>query len=123
MKIQIQDQSLRVRLDESELARLLDGQPVQNQTRLVGQGIWSQTVQLNEQALPQVCGSAEALLLTLPRDAVTALSARLPCRDGLGWELAAADEVLRLQLDVDVRDSVRQRGVQRRTDATVTPTG
>ncbi len=72
MKVQLQDQSVRLRLDEAELAR----------------------------------------------PAVEALAGRLPCRDGLPFEIALEDgSQLQLQFDVDVRDSVRQRGVTRRSTA------
>ncbi len=121
MKIQIQQQSLRVRVDEQELACLLAGGTVENHTTLPGQGSWSQTLQLNAQAAPGMSGTPSALQLTLPHAAVLALAQRLPSRDGLGWELAAAGASLQLQFDVDVRDSVRQRGVPRRADATITP--
>lgn len=122
MKIQIQHQSLRVRLDERELAQLLGGEMVENHIALAGQGSWRQVVQLNAQPEPTLAGTPDALTIRLPLEAVKALSERLPCRDGLSWELSVGgNPVLQLQFDVDVRDSVRQRGVNKRTDAPITP--
>lgn len=121
MKIQIQCQSLRIRLDESELTRLLAGQNVENHTILAGQGTWSQTVQLHAHSMVQLAGSPQALMISLPQAPVMALSARLPSREGLSWEVAGAGQTLQLHLEVDIRDSVRQRGVPRRVDAPVTP--
>ena len=42
MKVQIQSQSLRLRIDESELARLLAGEVLENQTWLGTPGALSQ---------------------------------------------------------------------------------
>ncbi|MNM78347.1 hypothetical protein D3C81_902450 [compost metagenome] len=53
--------------------------------------------------------------LVLPRGSVEDLAGRLPCRDGLAFALYLDDgTTLQLQFDVDVRDSVRQRGPGRR---------
>lgn len=115
MKVQIQSQSLRLRIDESELARLLAGEVLENQTWLVGTpGSLSQRLQLHDMAEALLDGDTHALMITLPREDVLALQARLPCRDGLSFVLPAQALPLQLQFDVDVRDSVRQRGVQRR---------
>ena len=55
--------------------------------------------------------------LVLPRQEVELLAGRLPCRDGLGFGIALDDDsMLQLQFDVDVRDSMRQRGPQRRSE-------
>lgn len=117
MKVQIQSQSLRLRVDESELARLLAGEVLENQTWLGTPGALSQRLQLHDMAEALLDGDAHALMITLPREDVLALQARLPCRDGLGFMLPTQALPLQLQFDVDVRDSVRQRGVQRRKPA------
>jgi hypothetical protein len=115
MKVQIQSQSLRLRIDESELARLLAGEVLENQTWLGAPGVLSQRLQLHDTAEAMLDGDASVLIFKLPRDEVQALPARLPCRDGLSFTLQTEALPLQLQFDVDVRDSVRQRGVQRRS--------
>lgn len=117
MKVQIQSQSLRLRIDESELARLLAGEVLENQTWLGAPGALSQRLQLHDMAEALLDGDTHALMITLPREDVLALQARLPCRDGLSFVLPTQARPLQLQFDVDVRDSVRQRGVQRRNSS------
>lgn len=117
MKVQIQSQTLRLRIDESELARLLAGEVLENQTWLGTPGALSQRLQLHDAAEAMLDGDANALIVKLPRDDVQLLQARLPCRDGLSFSLQTQALPLQLQFDVDVRDSVRQRGVQRRNSA------
>lgn len=121
MKIQIQCQLVRIRLDESELACLLAGQSVENHTALAGMGKWSQTVHLHPQPMVELTGSPQALVIGLPHAPVLALSARLPSREGLLWELSGTEQPLQLQLDVDIRDSRRQRGAPHRVHAPITP--
>ncbi|MHC1652004.1 hypothetical protein ACODUL_01735 [Stenotrophomonas maltophilia] len=118
MKVQLQQQSMRLRVDEEELARLLAGESVENLTRFGGSGGWGVALSLH--------GGEQAVLLdggtfcrwVLPRAGVAALAQRLPCRDGLGFSIALDDDsTLHLQFDVDVRDSLRQRGAYRRSEA------
>ncbi|HEL7749481.1 DUF7009 family protein [Stenotrophomonas maltophilia] len=118
MKVQLQDQSVRLRLDEAELARLLAGESVENMTRFGGIEGWGMAVSLHGGEQPVLLDAGTFCRLVLPRPAVEALAARLPCRDGLPFDIALEDGgQLQLQFDVDVRDSVRQRGVTRRTTA------
>lgn len=115
MKIQLHEQSLRVRIDEEELARLLDGSSVSNQTRLPGGVAWGLALALHDAARAVVHSDPSHPRVSLPRQAVEALQARLPSRDGLCFELDDGVTALQLQFDVDVRDSVRQRGGYRRS--------
>ena len=115
MKVQLQDQSVRLRLDEAELACLLAGESVENMTRFGGIEGWGMAVSLHGGEQPVLLDGGTFCRLVLPRGAVEALAARLPCRDGLAFDLTLEDgSQLRLQFDVDVRDSVRQRGPHRR---------
>ncbi|MGH8055369.1 MAG: DUF7009 family protein [Stenotrophomonas sp.] len=121
MKIQLQQQSVRLRLDEGELAQLLDGETLHSTTQLGVIDNWSMALRLHDGAQPVLAAAAEAVLINLPYEAVLTLAGRLPCRDGLAWEVDTSNATLQLQFDVDVRDSVRQRGPRRRTDAVITP--
>ena len=115
MKVQLQDQSVRLRLDEAELARLLAGESVENMTRFGGIEGWGMAVSLHGGEQSVLLDGGTFCRLVLPRSAVEALAGRLPCRDGLPFDIALEDgSQLQLQFDVDVRDSVRQRGVTRR---------
>ncbi|MCF3498164.1 hypothetical protein C7E15_00750 [Stenotrophomonas maltophilia] len=114
MKVQMQRQAIRLRLDEEELARLLVGESVENMTRLGGDYGWGVVLSLHAGEQAVVLSAGEYCRLALPREAIRTLAARLPCRDGLGFSIALDDISLQIQFDVDVRDSLRQRGPHRR---------
>lgn len=118
MKVQLQDQAMRLRLDEAELAQLRAGESVENLTRFGGNGGWGTAVSLHGGDQAVLLDGGTYCRLVLPREAVEALAGRLPCRDGLAFPLYLDDgTTLQLQFDVDVRDSVRQRGVSRRSSS------
>jgi hypothetical protein len=110
MKLQIQGQHLRVRIDEDELALLLAGKVVSDST-VFGAAFGSRyTVSLGAIAAPELQGDASDWRLILPAEAVRSHATRLPSRDGLAFEIpTSAQEPLELLFDVDVRDSVRKR--------------
>jgi hypothetical protein len=108
MRVQQQKQSLRLRIDEAELAGLLAGGTVENATR------WPDgRTERQQLALASQLGwrrDDDGWHLALPDAAVRELAARLPSRDGLSFELVVpGGAALRVLFDVDVRDSVRQR--------------
>lgn len=108
MRVQLQEQSLRLRIDEAELAALLAGGTVENTTR------WPDGRDERQQlALAAQHGwerSGDGWRINLADAAVRELAARLPSRDGLSFELAVpGGGALQILFDVDVRDSVRQR--------------
>jgi len=108
MKVQLQEQSLRLRIDEAELSRLLDGLPVDNQTR------WPDGKTERQQlVLGTTSGwrrEGDGWRVTLDEAEVRAFAQRLPSRDGLSLILPVpGDEALQVLFDVDVRDSVRHR--------------
>lgn len=86
MKVQLQGQTLRLRIDERELTALLAGGLIANLTRF-GQGSgWGMELFLHEGSCVRL-QAAEALRVWLPREDVAALQARLPSRDGLVFEI------------------------------------
>lgn len=87
MKVQIQSQSVRLRIDENELAELLAGQWVTSRTDLGALGGFSCALQLHAGEQARLDGSVTALRFALPQEDVLALQQRLPCRDGLSYEL------------------------------------
>jgi len=111
MKVQLQDQSVRLRLDEAELARLLAGESVENMTRFGGIEGWGMAVSLHGGEQPVLLDGGTFCRLVLPRPAVEALAARLPCRDGLPFEIALEDgSQLQLQFDGRARQRAPARG-------------
>lgn len=110
MKLQIEGQSLRVRIGEEELASLLLGQPVVSRTRLTHDMSLSCTLRAVAGAAARLGGHADAWTIDLPETSVRAHAATLPSREGLSFELESGEgEPLALLFDVDVRDSVRHR--------------
>lgn len=107
MRVQQRGQSLRLRIDEAELARLLAGDTVENATRWPDGRIERQ--QLALAGLPGWQRTEAGWRMWLPADAVRVLAARLPSRDGLSFEVpVAADGSMQVVFDVDVRDSARR---------------
>lgn len=114
MKVQMQAQTLRIRISEAELARLLDGQTVENLTRLPG-GVARQQLRMVEGGEPALAAAPGGWAFILPRDVMEPYVARLPCRDGLAMRFPVEEGgELDVEFEVDVRDSVRSRGTGKR---------
>lgn len=114
MKVQLQHQSVRIRVDEGELAKLLAGEALGNITRFGLAPPWAVLLHLGPQDTAEIVYKGTTPLVVLPAALISAYQERLPCRDGLSFQLAQGQETLHLQFDVDIRDSMRQRGAPRR---------
>lgn len=112
MKLQIESQRLRFRVDEAELARLLAGESVVDQTRIADSQSVGRRIALGPFAEVQLTWGEEEIRLDLPQDAVRSYADSLPRRDALSFTLGVGTDapVLSIDFEVDVRDSVRQRG-------------
>ncbi len=111
MKLQIQAQHLRVRVDEDELAQLLAGETVMG-TTLFGEAFsMKYALRLVAQPQAELGGTSDAWELILPEMPVREHAARLPTREGLRFLMPTGtdSDPLELLFDVDVRDSVRRR--------------
>lgn len=108
MKLQLQAHSLRVRIDEGELAALLAGDELALALQSGSNRLLDLRVVMADALAFRVEGSQWHL--RLPESAVRAYVATLPCRDALS--LSLGDE-LALDFEVDVRDSIRARGAKR----------
>lgn len=110
MKLQLDGQHVRVRIDEDELGRLLAGQAVVAATRFADAFAVRCTVDLVEDDQARLIGTAEHWQIGIPAHAVREHAARLPTREGLRYELpgSAQEDTLVLLFDVDVRDSARR---------------
>jgi hypothetical protein len=114
MKLQIHGQQVRLRIDEDELQQLRDGSMLSSSTHLPGGTIFRFLLELSADTDASMIVTAASWRIALPTAAVDAYVGRLPCRDGLDFVLpvaADAKAVLGLAFEVDVRDSVRRRGV------------
>lgn len=108
MRVQLEGQSLRLRINEDELTQLLGGGAVDNRTDLPDGHVEIQQVSL----APRIAWQREHTVwhISLPEVDVRALSQRLPSRDGLQFSLSTpGGETLLIMFDVDVRDSARKR--------------
>jgi len=108
MKVQVQDGALRLRLDEAALATLLDGAPVRVAAMLAGRAVFRLEVRL-----AQGCALApdgDGWRLQLPVAKLRAYAAALPRREALVLAAAGEGGTLRIDFEVDVRDSRKQRG-------------
>lgn len=111
MKLQIGGRGLRVRIDEAELASLRAGEALALAPRVGAHALVDLRVELGDAFAFDARDMA--LRLRLPRADVEAYAASLPRRDGLRFDLPG-DGALRLDFEVDVRDSVATRGAVRR---------
>ena len=109
MKLQIQGQGMRIRIEEAELARLLAGETIEDASRLPGGARFSRSLRLAEASDGAFQCTQEAWAITLPLDEVLAYSRRLPCREGISFAWPAGDAGFSAVLEVDVRDSTRKR--------------
>jgi len=110
MKLQIHGQRLRLRIDEDELQRLLAEEVLCSPTVLPGDRMFRISLQLCTRADAAFTTVGNAWRVALPRDAVAEYVGRLPCRDGLEFDLPTGGaDALRLGFEVDIRDSVRRR--------------
>lgn len=116
MKLQLQGQHLRVRIDESELAALRAGTTLENVTGF-GFCAWRQGLRQTGADGPTLDIDGANWAIGIPKPLIDAYASGLPCRDGLVLALQPADgQALEVVLEVDVRDSIRARGPRRRPD-------
>lgn len=117
MKLQVHGQSLRLRLDEAELSRLLAGEAIVNATDLGQGGMFRQRLALHHEPAASLLAIDGEWHLGLPESIVRDYVGRLPCREALSVELDdRAGAPLSLHFEVDVRDSLQVRGARRRRD-------
>lgn len=122
MKLQLQGQSVRLRIDEAELARLLAGETLVNRTMIGKAAGFSHWLLLGASeatdAAPSLVARDDGWQVELPRQAVVAYAQQLPCRHALGFALdLGGDAPIQLDFEVDVRDSLKARGPRRHPQA------
>jgi hypothetical protein len=110
MKLQIENQRLRIRIDEDELALLLSGEAIEANTHFADAFAIDYVLATTADNRASVTGHVDGWKISLPHGDMQALAARLPTREGLNYTLEAKQEkhALELLFDVDVRDSARR---------------
>lgn len=115
MKLQLSDQHWRVRISEDELTGLREGQALISTSSLPGDAALCFAVKLVAADHATVDDHEGRWNIALPASLVEAYVQRLPCREGVTFSVpVSADTVLEIVFEVDVRDSVRRRGVTAR---------
>lgn len=118
MKLQVQGQGVRLRVDEAEFAQLLAGKTLVNRIMLGAAAEFAQSLALAASDMPSLVVVDGSWRVELPRDAVEAYAGQLPCRHALGFELDLwGTEVVGMDFEVDVRDSMKKRGPRRRQES------
>lgn len=114
MKLQLQGQRLRLRIDEAELERLLAGAAIVNATDLGAGFHLRQTLSVHADPQPSLQATSGEWRVGLPAASIREYVQRLPCREALAFELACdGGAVVSLRFEVDVRDSLQVRGARR----------
>ena len=108
MKVQVQRQALRVRVTEAELQDLLAGSALRLDLRFGGQGMLAMELNTGPETSVR---PGDVWRLRLSETALRDYAGTLPRRDALVAALTGSGgEPLRLEFEVDVRDSVKVRG-------------
>ena len=111
MKIQLQGQSLRVRLSEADVETLLTVGHCDDVTTIAGLGHWRRRLWLGESAQLLLSATDDLWQLVVSKKDFTEFVATRPRRDGLQIELAGEgeSEALEISIEVDLRDARRRR--------------
>lgn len=109
MRVQLEEDTIRVRIDEDELSELLQDIALLGSTAF-GRAF---TMRYAIDATDNGCilsGTAHEWRMEVPREALLDLQSRLPSKDGLVFDIPGYDTVATtVRFDVDVKDSLRRR--------------
>lgn len=110
MRVQLENDTIRVRINEDELIELLDNVALLGSTAFGKAFTMRYAIDATERDACVLAGTAHEWRLEVPRVQLLALRERLPSKDGLVFDIpglnTAATKVL---FDVDVKDSLRRR--------------
>lgn len=128
MDMKIDHQTLRVRISEAELRRLLDGESLRDATFGLQSECFARELSLSTDGAAKFAWQSDgppaqqAWKITLPRVEVVALSQRLPSKEGLAFSWPAAEQAhdpdtraerLTVVLEVDLHEGRRPDRVSR----------
>jgi hypothetical protein len=112
MKLQIDDQRLRLRLSEEQLDELTRERRLEATLQGPGASRSTRTLMLEEGLMTPVCkGDLMQLQIVLPLTEFLAFARERPRRDGFAF----TSDRLELSVEVDVRDSRRRQVLEHRS--------
>lgn len=110
MRVQLENHTIRVRIDEDELAVLLQDVALLGSTAFGTVFTMRYAVDATDGADCSLSGDAHEWRMEVPRTALQDLRARLPSKEGLVFEIPGHEAVATtVCFDVDVKDSLRRR--------------
>ncbi|KJV37255.1 hypothetical protein [Luteibacter yeojuensis] len=110
MRVQLENDTIRVRIDEDELGELLDDVALLGSTAFGRAFTMRYAIDATGSGLCTLDGDAHEWRLEVPRARLLELKARLPSKDGLLFDIPGLDTVATtVLLDVDVKDSLKRR--------------
>lgn len=110
MRVQLENDTIRVRIDEDELAELLDNVALLGSTAFGTVFTMRYAIDATVTDAWELSGDAHEWRLEVPRTALVDLHARLPSKDGLAFQIPGHGTVATMvRFDVDVKDSLRRR--------------
>ncbi|MCB1561716.1 MAG: hypothetical protein KDI75_11595 [Xanthomonadales bacterium] len=110
MKLRVQEQCLRVRVDEEELKQLLQGRELALQLDFGATNRFGFRLSLHDGSHPDLQLDGLRWSLKLPARKVKDYAECLPTRDPLSFPISASPGGSAIvQFEVDVRDSLRHR--------------
>ncbi|KAF1003595.1 MAG: hypothetical protein GAK28_04574 [Luteibacter sp.] len=110
MRVQLENDTIRVRIDEDELGELLDNVALLGSTAFGKAFTMRYAIDATERDACVLDGNAHEWRLEVPRTQLLDLKARLPSKDGLIFDIPGLDTVAtKVLFDVDVKDSLKRR--------------
>ncbi|URL57997.1 hypothetical protein IM816_15525 [Luteibacter flocculans] len=110
MRVQLEDDTVRVRINEDELTELLQDVALLGSTSFGMAFTMRYAIDATDADACTLSGTAHEWRMEVPRDALRELQAKLPSKDGLTFDIPGRDTVATtVRFDVDVKDSLRRR--------------
>jgi hypothetical protein len=110
MRVQLENDTVRVRIDEEELGELLGNVALLGSTAFGKAFVMRYSVDATDAVTCKLEGNAHEWRLKVPMSELSALESRLPSKDGLVFDIPGHDTVATtVRFDVDVKDSLRRR--------------
>lgn len=110
MRVQLENDTIRVRVDEDELAELLDNVALLGSTAFGTVFTMRYAIDATSHGDGKLSGHAHEWRLEIPHAELAGLQSRLPSKDGLVFDIPGHDTVATtVRFDVDVKDSLRRR--------------
>jgi len=110
MRVQLEDDTVRVRINEDELTELLQDVALLGSTSFGMAFTMRYAIDATDADACTLSGTAHEWRMEVPRGALRELQAKLPSKDGLTFDIPGRDTVATtVRFDVDVKDSLRRR--------------